>query len=255
MLLTLLLTSSVSSISQDKKTENISIVATTIFPFHYMKDGKPQGIFIEISEKIFQAMGVNATFTIVDDKNALDLVKKGEYDITLSVSYNADRESYLIYPQDFESGKNFVWVSEYYFFTKKEDKAKYSATNLEALRKLNPTVGVIPGLSYAPEFWDQKFSVVEGSDDESLFKDLMDDKVDLFITDKTIGRSTLVREGLENEVVQLPIQVFSKPYTLCVGKNSSIKDPEAFLEEYFKTYDLLKKTQEARKIFFKYLKL
>ena len=254
LLTTVLLTSNVFVFAQKQDTRKISIVSTTIFPFHYMKDGKPQGIFIELADKIFEAMNVEATYTILEEKNALELVEKGQYDATLSVSYSPSRKSFLVYPKGFDEGKNFVWVSEYYFFSAADKKSQFTASSLKDLRSKNPKVGIIPGLSYAQEFWEQDFDVLEGPDGEHHFQSLIDGKIDLFLTDKTIGRSILVRDGMADKVAQLPNALFSKPYTMCLAKKSSIKDKDAFLEEFFKTYDLLKKTQDARKIFFKYLR-
>jgi ABC-type amino acid transport substrate-binding protein len=230
------------------------ISGVPFYPFHYMQDGKPAGIFVEYVNLIFPKIGTKHT-TLITDAAGFDRVKQGKVDAVMSVGYSREREDFMIYPEGFSSPdapKNYVWISSYHFFTLKENEQKYQFKTLAELKAKNPVIGVIKGISYSPEFWDAGFIVKELETNEAHLKALQDKKIDLFLIDKTVGTSIIKRDGLKNQIVSLPNVVFKRHYTLVLSKASNYPGKEDVLRKFFEEYNRLKVTADIQGIFLKY---
>ncbi len=230
------------------------ISGVPFYPFHYLQDGKPAGIFVEYANLIFPKIGVKHT-AVITDAAGFDRVKQGKVDAVMSVGYNKEREDFMIYPEGFSSTdapKNYVWISSYHFFTLKENEQKYQFKTLAELKAKNPVIGVIKGISYSQEFWDQQFTVKELETNEAHFKALQDKKIDLFLIDKTVGTSIVKRDGLKNQIAWLPTVVLKRHYTLVLAKASNYPGKEDILKRFFEEYNRLKVTADVQGIFMKY---
>jgi ABC-type amino acid transport substrate-binding protein len=161
----------------------------------------------------------------------------------------------MIFPEGFSSPdnpKNYVWISNYQFFTLKENEQKFQFAKLSALRAKNPVVGVVKGISYHPDFWAEKFETKEFEANDDHFKALLDRKVDLFLIDKTVGASLIKRDGRKNQISMLPTVVFRRYYTLVLAKASTYPGKEEILKQFMDEFNRLKVTTEVQGIFLKY---
>lgn len=231
------------------------ISGVPFYPFHYMNGEKADGIFVEFIDRIFTSMNQPYEIRITDVAGFND-VKAGKIDAVMSVGYAQDRESFMIFPEGFSdagSPKNYVWISNYHFFVKKENEAKFSFTKLSELRAKDPVVGVMKGISYHPDFWGQKFRVKEMNSNEENFKALQRGEIDLFLIDKTVGAALVKRDNLKTGISVLPTVIFSRHYTLVLSKSSDFPNKEAVFRQFFEGYNKLKVTAEARAIFTEYM--
>jgi polar amino acid transport system substrate-binding protein len=236
----------------------IKIGAETLIPFEYLENGKPKGINVELIDTLFKKMGVPYELVFGTEGNrAYDQIKAGKLDAILSISYKSDRLSYLWYPQGFENDQkpqNFMWASEYVFFTVKGKVESYKSLSLNEIKARGLRVGVIDGVSYSEEFWNAQLNIVKGISDEDNYHKLQRGEIDLYLTDKTIGRFTIKSMNLENEISYLPQRIISKPYTIAFSTKSSHPDLETIKKQFFIELDLAKKSGLARKIFLEYLR-
>lgn len=247
----------VSSLSHAQK-KPLKIGAETLIPFEYLESGKAKGINVALIDTLFKKMGIPYELVFGTDGNrAYDQIKSGKLDAILSISYKSDRLGYLWYPQGFENEQkpqNFMWASEYVFFTTKGKVDAYKALSLSDIKAKGLRVGVIDGVSYSEEFWNADLNVVIGKSDEDNYQKLQRGEIDLYITDKTIGRFTVKSMNLENEIGYLPQRIISKPYTIAFSTKSTHPDLETVKKQFFIELDLAKRSGLARKLFLEYLR-
>lgn len=248
-----ILTSTVSAQNKDV----FKIGAEMLIPFEFVQNGQSKGINIQLIDTIFKRMNIPYEIHFgTEEERAFDLLKHGKVDAILSISYKKDREDVLWYPADFENDdkpQNFMWASEYVFFGLKNNINGYSNKSLSELKKENVKVGVIHGVSYSPEFWAAKLNTIEAASDEDNYKKLVAGEIDLYLTDKTIGRFTLKSLNLSDKIGYLPQRILSKPYTLAISKLSKSKYIEAVKKQFYIELDWTKKSGVAKKVYIEYL--
>ncbi|TNE72876.1 transporter substrate-binding domain-containing protein [bacterium] len=236
----------------------LKIGAETLIPFEYVENGEQTGINIQLIDTIFKRLNIPYEIHFgTENERSLDLIKAGKLDAILSISYKQDRLDYLWYPEGFENEdkpQNFMWASEYVFFSLKDRASLYKNLSLKEVKEKGLKVGVIDGVSYSPEFWNAGLTVVKGSSDEDNYHKLINGEIDLYITDKTIGRFTIKSMGYEDRVSYLPHRIISKPYTIAFNKKSTYPNLQSIEKQFFIELELAKKSGLARKIFLKYLR-
>jgi polar amino acid transport system substrate-binding protein len=257
--LVILLTVGNSSSFAQYGNQKMVIVSESLRPFEYLNDqGEPVGINVEITSTILESMDIPYEFNIQKNTGirAMELAKEGKADAILSVSYKSDRESFLLYPKGFHSrtdADNFMWVSEYVCFIRKDDEGEISFSSLKQLANANYRIGVIDGVSYTPEFWNAGLNTIKGENERENFNKLLAGEIDMVITDRTIGRATIKSMGIRDQLEELNKKVFQKLYTMPMVKSSDFPNKEQFLEEFYKRLDVLKKSGKARDIYLKYI--
>jgi len=245
------------SIVNVEAQEPFKIGAETLIPFEYSQDGKPTGINIQLIDTIFKRL--NIPYEIVfgtDEERAFDKIKHGKLDAILSISFKEDRLKTLLYPEGFENEEtpqNFMWTSEYVFFVKKGKSTAWKNLTIKELKSENVIVGVIDGVSYSEEFWNAGIKTLKGNNDQENFERLQKGEIDLYLTDKTIGRFTLRSLQMDNEITYLPHKLITKPYTLAISLTSSHPDKAKVISNFYKELEWAKKSGIARKIFMEYL--
>lgn len=245
-----------STLSAQNK-EVFKIGAEMLIPFEYAQNGQSKGINIQLIDTIFKRMNIPYEIHFgTEEERAFDMLKHGKVDAILSISYKADRTDVLFYPAGFENDdkpQNFMWASEYVFFGLKNKINNFANKNLSELKKENAKIGVVHGVSYSPEFWAAKLNIIEASSDEDNYNKLLKGEIDLYITDKTIGRFTLKSMNLSEQISYLPQRILSKPYTLAISKLSKNKYIEAVKKQFYVELEWTKKSGVARKFFSEYL--
>lgn len=240
-----------------KAQEVFKIGAESLIPFEFVQNGNQTGINVQLVDTIFKRM--NIPYQIIfgtESERSFDMIKNGKVDAILSISYKEDRTDLLWYPEGFENDEkpqNFMWASEYVFFSKKSRVAALSSKSLDDISKEKLKVGVIKGVSYSEEFWKTNIVTVESQNDEDNYKKLLAGEIDLYLTDKTIGRFTLKSMGLTDQISYLPQRVLSKPYTMAFSKKSKHSKSELIKKQFFIELEWTKRSGAARKLFMEYL--
>jgi polar amino acid transport system substrate-binding protein len=227
----------------------------TLIPFEYEENGKPAGINVQLIDLVMKEMGRDYEIIFPEDERSLDLARKGEIDIVMSVSYKESREDFLIYPDGFhnEQAERFMWSSEYVFFTTSNNIDAFDIDSYEDIRNQDLKVGVISGVSYNQEFWDANLNVIENASDEENFKALLNGDIDVYLTDRIIGRYTAKGMNISSQVGHFPRKFINKPYTIAVSRKSNLENKEAFLIRFFEEFELIKKKGIAKQIYLKTL--
>lgn len=232
------------------------IISEELQPFEYHnQEGEATGINVDLAKMIFDRMELDVEFIIRQEgPRALTRAENGEVDAILSVSYVPDREEFLTYPNGFAQGENYMWISEYVFFVRPDDRQKLLNIDFNEIRDQGLTVGIIEGVSYEPEFWDADLKLLKSSNEEENFQNLIDGNVDLILTDRTLGDASARAMGVRNQLEMLPQSYFSKPYTIGFVSASDHPSLDLIVEEFFSQLDDLRARGIARTIFMQHIR-
>jgi len=121
----------------------LKVVFMNWFPYTYMENGEAKGFEVEIFKAVLGQMGLAATYACYPWKRCLATLETGHADALVSLMRTAKRERYTIYPDEYISISNSVFV-------KRADSPIVFNGNLKALRKFS--VGTIMGFSYGDAF-------------------------------------------------------------------------------------------------------
>lgn len=229
----------------------VTFGSETLIPFEYEENGEPAGINVQLIDLVMKEMDRDYEIIFPKEKRSMDLAKNGDIDVIMSVSYKESREEFLIYPEGFdkEQAERFMWSSEYVLFAKAENVKKMSIDSYEDIKSNNLRVGVVEGVSYNEEFWNADLTVIENASDEENFEALLNGEIDVYLTDRIIGKYTTKKLGISSQVGHFPKKFINKPYTIAVSKKSDMKNKEAFLNRFFEEFELIKKKGIAKTIY------
>ena len=89
--------------AQDDERPPLVIVidSADFYPYYYRDNGKLVGPMPEVTAAVLSAMGYSVEFLEVPWARAVDLVTRRQADAITGIFYRQDRESYLLYPQQF----------------------------------------------------------------------------------------------------------------------------------------------------------
>ncbi len=102
------------------------------------------GIDMEIAMQALDNMGIGTTVRMVPFKRVLAMLKEGQADLTTSLSFRQDRDSYLLWSRTYRTGASYA------FFCRKG--SAFMPGRLEDLR--GRAVGVARGFVFPPTFAD-----------------------------------------------------------------------------------------------------
>lgn len=245
--------------SQAEAKERPLLIIGEESPPYEMVDasGKVVGIDVDVVTYIFKKMGIDFEMRILPWKRAWQMIQDGEADAAFSVSRNEERMPYLIYP------KEDMWVSDFVFFTRADNKQPFSIGYEEA-RQQKLRIGIIAGNSYHKSFWeafpyqdDAKTrlnpQLEEASNIELNFRKLEGKRFDLFPIGRTSGRYELKRLQLEKTITWYDEVLFSKGYPMPFVKKSTYPNLPNIAKQFERELVALKKNGKYQKIVDKWL--
>lgn len=208
-------------------------------PFEYMKDGRMQGIDVDLVDRIMNSLRIPYEIRSYPWPRAWKMAEQGQVEAVLSVSYHPDREKVLYYTdgqraaaEDGGLPVDYLWVTRYKFFVKSRNGSNGEFDSYDRIIESNLRVGLNKGYSYFPDFPADRFNSRYYFDTESGFMGLIQDEIDLYPMDMTVGRYTLEAMGLEKSVTALPKVLFSKAYLCPFVKKSDYSDLESIMYEF-----------------------
>jgi len=238
------------------QARKLLIVAEDWAPFEFENDnGDVMGIDVDIASYIFDKMGVDFVVRILPWKRAWKMMERGEADAVFSTSRKEKRMPYLNYP------KENMWTSEYVFFVQTSKKQPRLNGYADAKRQ-NLRIGIINGNSYNEAFWEtfpnvterKTHLLLEGSTNADInFRKLSKGRIDLYIVDKTVGRYTVRRLGLQNNVTWYNQPLFSKGYPMPFAKKSKYPNLPQIAERFEQELIAMKKNGKYEEIREKWL--
>ncbi len=209
-------------------------------PFEYMKEGRMQGINVELVARIMSTLRLPYEIRSYPWVRAWMMAERGQADAVLSVSYHPDREQVLYYTdgQCAAAGEgrlpvDYLWLSRYGFFVKNRNGDKEQFNSYESIIESNAVVGLNKDYSYSSSFPVARFNSRNYYDTESGFLGLIKDEIDVYPMDMTVAHHTLLEMGLETSIVGLPNVLFTKAYLCPFVRASDYPGLEGIMYEFY----------------------
>lgn len=250
-LMTMLMAMFISSVYAEK----ILIVGEPYAPYEFKKDGKIQGIDVDIIANIMGKLGVEYEIKIFPWLRAEKMVKVGQADFVLTTSMKEKRKAFLNYPTV------PMWKSEYVYLSKKGGVTGLTSYQ-DAIDK-GLTVAVVKGNSYHDSFWtaypnraEKKLHKLlrEGVSSEVNLKKIAAGGIDVTLIDQTVGLYTAKLQGVRDKVQVSSGPLFSKPYYMPVSKKAPHPKAAEIHAKFHEELAKMKENGELQKIFDKWLK-
>lgn len=232
------------------------IVGEAWAPFEFEQDGRVVGMDVDIARYILTRMDIDFEMRIMPWSRAWSMIQNGQADAAFSVSRKAERQEFLLYPQE------DMWTSEYVFFARRDRQLppieNYRDVHLKQLQ-----VGVVRDNSYNDEFWKVFPRTPEGKlyhllqparNADINFKKLARGRIDLYIIDKTIGLYNLSQMRLQQEIAPHGAVLFAKGYPMPFARKSDYPDLPGIAARFEQALVELKASGEYDKIRERWLK-
>ncbi len=178
--------------------------------FKYLgEDKQPRGLDIDIVTAIFGKLGIPVRIELIDSGARLTRnAETGLCDMVLTHSYKAERERYLIYPQ--QAHIRHSW----HFFVRKADLLKI---RYETPADLKPwRIGVTRDFSYTPELTaamaDPTYHFQQIPMNRLQLRKLLAGRIDTVPMPLVTAFAQIRDEGLEGKLDYLPKPLKSSPY-------------------------------------------
>lgn len=177
----------------------ISVVSEAWPPYISIESGKARGLEVEIAEEAFQLMAMRMEFEELPWQRALLRVQEQRADAILGIFQNADRQSYLYFPDE------PLLETSYAVFSNQSKPVNYNG--ISDLSGLN--VAVTRGYFYSQEFSDATaIKKVEVTGVEQSLGMLALGRVDVVIDNRAVGLYFSNKMGINSK-----IYVSEKPLT------------------------------------------
>lgn len=209
-------------------------------PFEYMKEGRMQGIDVDLVGRIMGTLRLPYEIRSYPWARAWMMAERGQADAVLSVSYHPDREQILYYTDGQRTAskgnslpEDYLWLSRYAFFVKARNGGNGHFDSYESIIESKTRVGLNKGYSYVPGFPVDRFNSRYYYDTGSGFLGLIQDEIDVYPMDMTVGRHTLQEMGMEDSVTCQPKVLFSKAYLSPFVRQSDYPGLESIMYEFY----------------------
>ena len=241
-------------------TRPLTFVCENWKPFEYIEDDEIKGINAEVVDVIMKRLCIPYEIKIYPWSRAWMLAQKGKADVVLSISYKASREPFLYYTQEQrefpETGiipSDYLWKSEYVFFTKKSKLEKIRFESYDQIVNAGYKVGINKDYSYNEKFRSVNFDNIPYNNTEDGLLALVAGDIDLYPMDKYIGLETLKSLGLSDSITYLQKKMFSKPYLAAFCRRSDYPRLKEIMQAFYKELNLMRNNGEYKKIHYKYM--
>lgn len=181
-------------------------------PFEFKdNNGVMKGLDIDILNAIARNEKVSFEYIPVPWARALSMVENGDCDAIISLFKTPERDKFLLFPSEglgFEANVIFA-----------NDSFKGDVKTINDLK--GKTVGTVTEYSYGKEFDAYKGYVKEESkDQETMFKKLANNRINMAITNELVGFYMLKDLGIKN-VRKLSYVADDQPLYIGVSKKSA----------------------------------
>ncbi|MGL4250985.1 MAG: substrate-binding periplasmic protein [Aeromonas sp.] len=190
--------------------KELVICGTVEPPLKYLdQDQQPRGLDIEIITTIFTALKLPIRIDLLDSGARLTRhAETGACDMVLTHSYQAERERYLLYPQQ------AYLRHDWHFFVRKEDRQKI---HYEQLSDLKPwRIGLTRDYAYIPELIaaikDPAYHIQEIPLNHLQLRKLLAQRIDIVPMPLVTAFTQIRKEGLEGKFDYLPKPLKSSSY-------------------------------------------
>lgn len=228
-------------------------------PFEYEENGRVAGLDAEVVARIMGRLGLSYQIRIYPWSRAWMMVEQGAADAVLSVSYKASREQFLHFTDEqrqfMGNGSppaDYLWLSEYVFFIKEKSLGKFRFESYDQLKADKIRVGTNKGYSYSSGFPAAKIGSREFNSTREGMLALVNEDIDLYPMDRTVGLAELKDMGLQTSITYWPRVLFTKPYLAPFSKISDYPGIEQVMARFNHELRQMRKSGEYDKIYQQY---
>lgn len=218
--------------------EPLLIVTDPWPPYALEVDGDIKGTDVEITQAVFQQLGIPVNIQFYPWKRCLKMVENQEADAILDASITPERQEFMYFPEEPVSEGITV------FFIKKGRTIPF--TTLEDLNELR--FGALLGYSYCDEI-DQSPFMKHAKRFRSLergFKMLLANRIDALVEVDLVGYFTAKQMGILDQIAIIPNASY------CQGGNylAFAKKPgyDQIASEFSQALQVFKTTEEYKHI-------
>ena len=174
------------------------------------------GIFVEVVEELFRRAKIPNAITVYPFGRCMHMMRKGESEVILMVSKNAEREKFMAFSEP-------VVRSAYVAYFNREKMPDFSWEKWEDLRSLR--IGTAEGFYYGEGFKvavsKYKIQVESVPMDGLNIKKLLAGRLDLILLDRMHAETLLASNPLYREKLQMAEKVICEtPYHIAISKES-----------------------------------
>lgn len=224
-------------------------------PFEYEQDGAVRGIDAEVVGRIMRRLNLPYEIRVYPWSRAWMMIENGRADAVLSVSYSSGREEVLHYSSTQRKAAaaqsippDHLWVSEYVFFVMNSKLDRLKFESYKQIKADGCRVGVNRDYTYDAAFRDADLGTHQFSTAEDGLKALIQDEIDLYPMDKTVGLAELRKLGLDKSIGYLPKPLFRKPYLAAFSRRSDIPGMEGIMADFYRELQRMRATGEYDEI-------
>ena len=207
-------------------------------PYAIDSDRNISGIDVEITQAVFQELGMSVNIRMYPWKRCLLMIENQNADAILDVSITPERQEYMYFPKEPISEGTTV------FFIKADSTIPF--TNLEDLNTLR--VGTVLGYSYCDDIDQLPFMVRSErvSSLEQNFKKLMAGRLDVVVEVDAVGYYVANQMGISAHIDIIPQALY------CQGGNylafSHKQDYDQLAIQFSQALEKFKTTDEYKNI-------
>ena len=169
-------------------------------PYHYQeKKQSVKGLDIELMEMISSETNCTITYVKGDWKELLTSLQNGEIDFLTGASINEQRKLYAKFSDGYRT-------ESFRLFVRSGELNRFSGHNLKALVDAGFRLGITMDYIYNNEVEtlqddpNNSDKVIAVSTGLINFSKLLENDIDGFLEDHVVGRSSIRRQGLENQI-------------------------------------------------------
>jgi polar amino acid transport system substrate-binding protein len=218
------------------------IVAEDYAPATFLDHNQIVGFDVDIAKAVFDRLKVPVQIQLVPWARAYYMLKNGQADVGLHVSYTEDRANYMHWP------KTAVWNADFVFMTTQNIKSRYDIKSYEDTKRYGLSIGITQNNAYHPSFWqaypspnrdNQEYNkqLDPASDATTNLIKLAAGRIQLFPFPLILGNYMARTMKLEN-VTHYDWVIFSKPYPNAFSNASAFRTPDyPNISALMKAYD------------------
>ncbi|NRA18243.1 MAG: transporter substrate-binding domain-containing protein [Oceanospirillaceae bacterium] len=217
--------------------ENKVVLAYVEYPPYYGESLENGGPITEIIVQAFNKVGYAVKLKFVPWARGLEGAKQGTYDGLFTAWYTKDREKWFVFSAP-------LYQNKIGFYKRKGEYIKFNS--FEDLKSYK--IGVVRGYIRPLGFKEANLQTIESATDRENLLLLTMGRIDLVLTDKTLGKyiigTQLVGQAHKLEWIAPPIEVLNQ--YLMISKQA--KDFQKILQAFNLGLKKLTETGEMNKI-------
>lgn len=208
---------SLQCLAEQENIDTITVVYDNAYP-PYMEGnmGAVSGLYPILVKNIFARANINVVQEGLPWKRALQIGKNGLVAVA-GVYPNEERKINFVFSKPLYSEQLVIYV---------RIDNQFSYSSIADLK--GKSVGIVLGYSYGEQFDEmvtsKQIMVYTTKDNASNFTMLERGRIDLLIAEKESSKVLISANGLQDDVVQLPVPFYSSDAYLVIAKNSPLQD-------------------------------